>query len=344
MVVKQAPLAIAARAESKAKAERDAKAAADAKVAADAKAWGFDTLTPIGADWIDPNHTPDPMRFVAVRKANGETLRAIPCGKVSLLAAEGGTGKTTLSAQLAIAVATGGDWIGFKVAERGRVLWLLGEEDDAIAKRLVWHAAKAAKLNEGDRAKLLANLHVMAFAGSGAVLALREGTKGADATTFAKNLAAALGASTSDADDPWRLVIVDPLSRFSHAEDENDNATATKVIEGLEMLAKASRAAVLACHHSGKSSKTEKKEGAAAFRGASALLDGARFGMTLSHDSGNGRTLKCAKSNYAKRWDDVPLIFDSTDKVFVLGSSGATAPSANQDAKNNGAKKITVGK
>ena len=331
MVVKQAPLAIAARAESKAKAERDAKAAADAKVAADAKAWGFDTLTPINADWIDPNHTPDPMRFVAVGKANGETLCAIPFGKVSLLAAKGGTGKTTLSAQLAIAVATGGDWIGFGVAEPGRVLWLLGEEDDAIAKRLVWHAANAAKLNEGKRAKLLANLHVMTFAGKGTPLALRE-KRDDKPSEFAMRVAEAFKNGASDA-DPWRLVIVDPLSRFSHAEDENDNAAATKVIEGLETLAKASGAAVLACHHSGKGEKTNGD----AFRGASALLDGARFGMTLAwptaEEETNERTLRCVKSNYGAKWK-ASLTFDVRGKVFVLGSAGASAT----NAKNNRAK------
>ena len=311
------------------KAERDAEA--KAAVIEPMK------LTPINADWIDPDHTPDPMRFVAVRKANGETLRAIPLGKVSLLAAKGGTGKTTLSAQLAVAVATGRDWIGFGVAESGRVLWLLGEEDDAIAQRLVWHAAQAAGLSEGERAKLLANLHVRAFAGSGAVLALREGPKGADPTTFATNLAAALGASTPDA-DPWRLVIVDPLSRFSHAEDENDNAAATKVIEGLETLAKASGAAVLACHHSGKGEKTNGD----AFRGASALLDGARFGMTLAwptdKEEGNERELRCVKSNYGAKWK-ASLTFDVRGKVFVQGSSGATAPSA---ASNGRGKRETA--
>ena len=92
-------------------------------------------------------------------------------------------------------------------------------------------------------------------------------------------------------------------------------------------MAKASGAAVLACHHSGKAPPgAPAKTGAAAFRGASALLDGARFGMTLSDDGGNARTLRCAKSNYAKRWADVELTFDTTDKVFVLGSSGASAP------------------
>lgn len=316
---------------AEARAERDAEA--KASVIEPMK------LTPINADWIDPNHTPDPMRFVAVGKANGETLRAIPLGKVSLLAAKGGTGKTMLSAQLAVAVATGRDWIGFNVAEAGRVLWLLGEEDDAIAQRLVWHAAQAAGLSEGDRAKLLDNLHVKAFAGSGAVLALRQGHHGADPTTFATNLAAAL--STPGA-DPWTLVIVDPLSRFSHAEDENDNASATRVIEGLEALAKASGAAVLACHHSGKGEKTGS--GSDSFRGASALLDGARFGMTLtwpkedSTEETNERELRCVKSNYGAKWK-ASLTFDVRGKVFVRGSSGAPAATTTPDKP----KKITVG-
>ena len=291
---------------------------------------------PIGDDWIDERNPPKPARFLV-----GDVDQpAFPLGKVSILAGKGATGKTTLSAQLAIAVASGtGDWLGLAVNHPGRVLWILAEEDEAIARRLVWHAAKAAGVfdDAGAKRNLLANLRVVALAGTGQPAQLTD--KEGKAIAFAHTLESELRKHEAEA-DPWRLVIVDPLSRFSGAENENDNASATKVIESLERLAKASGAAVLACHHAGKG----PREGDDAIRGASALLDGARFGMTLARPAKpdgekvdppiGDRVLQCVKSNYGPAWWAVPLTFDPVDKVFVLGSSGASAT----NAKNNRAK------
>ena len=270
---------------------------------------------PIGDDWIDERNPPKPARFLV-----GDVDQpAFPLGKVSILAGKGGTGKTGLSAQLAIAVASGtGDWLGLAVNHPGRVLWILAEEDEAIARRLVWHAAKAAGVfdDAGAKRNLLANLRVVALAGTGQRAQLTN--EAGDAIDFAHTLESELRKHEAEAEaDPWRLVIVDPLSRFSGAKDENDNTAATKVIESLERLAKASGAAVLACHHSGKGAK----EGDDAIRGASALLDGARFGMTLARPAkkknddpdppAEDRVLQCVKSNYGPAWWAVSLTFNS---------------------------------
>lgn len=297
---------------------------------------------PIGDDWIDERNPPKPARFLV----GGGGQPAFPLGKVSILAGKGGTGKTGLSAQLAIAVASGtGDWLGLAVNHPGRVLWILAEEDEAIAKRLVWHAAKAAGVfdDAGAKRNLLANLRVVALAGTGQPAQLTD--KDGDAIDFAHTLESELRKPEAEA-DPWRLVIVDPLSRFSGAENENDNASATKVIESLERLAKASGAAVLACHHSGKGAK----EGDDAIRGASALLDGARFGMTLARPTkkktddpdppAEDRVLQCVKSNYGPAWWTVSLTFDSIRMVFKPVSSGAPAPSVRRSAASRGREKL----
>src|SRR5437899_7804452 len=63
----------------------------------------------------------------------------LPLGKVALLVAPGGTGKSQLALQLAIAVATGGslaEW--WQVGEKGPVLALFAEEDEEELHRRVW--------------------------------------------------------------------------------------------------------------------------------------------------------------------------------------------------------------
>ena len=63
----------------------------------------------------------------------------LPLGKVGLLVAPGGTGKSQLALQIAVAVATGGevaDW--WQVGEKGRVLALFAEEDEEELHRRVW--------------------------------------------------------------------------------------------------------------------------------------------------------------------------------------------------------------
>ena len=53
----------------------------------------------------------------------------IPAGQVTLLAGDGGIGKSTLVLQLAAAVATGTPWLGMEVAGQGRVAVLSAEDD-----------------------------------------------------------------------------------------------------------------------------------------------------------------------------------------------------------------------
>jgi hypothetical protein len=69
----------------------------------------------------------------------------LPLGKVGQLIAEGGGGKTQALCQLAIAVATGGTWLGsLDVAPegKGRVLLVLGEEDSDEARRRLYRSAQ----------------------------------------------------------------------------------------------------------------------------------------------------------------------------------------------------------
>lgn len=90
----------------------------------------------------------------------------IPSGTVTLLAGDGGTGKSLLAQQLAVAVATGRPWLG-NAAERGGAVYLSAEDDlDEVHRRLA-DITEAEGLGLAD----LADLHVLPLAGEDAVLA-----------------------------------------------------------------------------------------------------------------------------------------------------------------------------
>lgn len=79
----------------------------------------------------------------------------LPLGKVGVLSAEGGAGKTSVLVALALSVATGRPWLGhFRVdeaARRGRVLLALGEEDEEEVHRRLYAASEALGLDGESR-------------------------------------------------------------------------------------------------------------------------------------------------------------------------------------------------
>ena len=94
-------------------------------------------------EWYE---TAPPARRWLLRDARtGNREGVFPLGKVGLLAAAGGAGKTTAVVQLSVAVATQTTWLGaFEIPEAGKVLLALGEEDGQEAHRRIHRAAREA--------------------------------------------------------------------------------------------------------------------------------------------------------------------------------------------------------
>jgi len=93
----------------------------------------------------------------------------IPGRAVTLLQGDGGTGKSLLALQLAVATATGLPWLGQDV-ERGKVLYLYAEDDrDVLNRRLV-----AITLDYGMELDRLTGLKVMDVTGEDPVLAAAD--------------------------------------------------------------------------------------------------------------------------------------------------------------------------
>jgi len=246
----------------------------------------------------------------------------LPMGKVGMLAAGGGVGKTMALVQLALAVATGRPWLatasgsgGFLTPEGGgRVLLALGEEDELEVRRRLFRAAELMRRArdrhvEADLWKAAERIVVLPLAGRDVSLVdgpdPRIGKRSSSSSQTAVDLARLLEEDGQRRGD-WALVVVDPLSRFAGIDSEKDNAAATRFIQELERFTEApGTPTVLVAHHASQDGRTKSKNGEQAddthARGVTALSDGVRWHAALAKkdaDDVRMATLAVVKSNY----------------------------------------------
>jgi hypothetical protein len=107
-------------------------------------------------------------------------------------------------------------------------------------------------------------------------------------------------------DEPFALVIVDPLARWAAGEIDKDNAAACAVISALEAFIPAGARegkpgpCVLVAHHTSKAGRNgEMLDPASTIRGASALTDNARWAALLKAGEADDEvSFEVVKSNY----------------------------------------------
>lgn len=240
----------------------------------------------------------------------------MPRGKVGILAAAGGVGKTYALCGLALAVVTGRRWLGhFPVGDKctRRAVLILGEEDPGELQRRLHVQAQAMELGEHEQQAVTGILALPGAALDTLALTQPEEHGGRAATVFAGGLFAHLKQIADETGKGWDVVILDPLSRFSGPDVEKDNSAATRLIQVLELFTTLpGNPAVIVAHHT---SQASRKEGpaelvtaaATAVRGATALTDGSRWVGTLdevavsagSNLPGHAR-LRVVKSNYGR--------------------------------------------
>lgn len=238
----------------------------------------------------------------------------LPLGVVGLLAAAGGTGKSFATLQLAVSTATGWPFFGMAMERTGSVLIVSAEDDrDEIHRRLhavVDHYSAIEDLagdwSQYDQA-IRDRLRVVDRVGMDNRLTMsikRETIR----TGFAKCVI-----ETAKLMDGPALIVLDPLSRFDGGE-PNDNSDGTRLIEAAESIRIATGATVLLPHHVSKASLRDDSSGQDAIRGASGLVDGARWaalmqslpekeakGLGISEDeAGHYLRMRLVKANYVK--------------------------------------------
>lgn len=283
--------------------------------------------SPVG-EWWNEVTDPKPREYLLFDERDGPRKGVFPAGRVAMLAAGGGVGKSFAALDLAVSIATGRAWLrpmpssnepaAFVPGRTGKVLALFGEEErPELARRL------SAILGDGpdgvtahQEALLKERLHLVPLAGVQVGCTDRDGRvtdEGAELLRRARELA------------PLALIVVDPLSRFSGPAAETDNALATRFVTFLEQLSEAGggpdeRAAVLVVHHHSQSGRQRGDTTDTAARGVSALVDGVRWVANMHRVAigadNNGETrdysslyvsLSVAKSSYCATPEPVYL-------------------------------------
>lgn len=182
-------------------------------------------------------------------------------GTVGALVAPGATGKSFFGLQAAMSVAGEGggcDLLGLSPAQSGRVAYIAGEDPEPALIRRV-HSIGG----------LLAPVARRAIAGN----LLLEPILGRRLNVMDDRHLSRLVDYCGDC----RLVVLDTLSRI-HQLDENSNGEMSHLIGTLEYLAATTGAAVLFLHHVSKGSARDgQADQQQAARGASALVDNARW-------------------------------------------------------------------
>lgn len=218
------------------------------------------------------NEVPVPYDYV---------LPALERGKIALVVASSGVGKSFFVLQTAISVATGvplcgGIWeTSTSTFPIRRVTIFFAEDSKKDIERRIHSISEVYKSNDINlKDGLVAeNLNIVSLVGYVPELMDKEGniSKSGFYDAIIKYC------------EGSELIILDPYSRFKGISDENSNAFANRFVQYLEDIAKRDNSSILITQHTSKFSSFngigDQKE---AGRGASALTDAVRLQINLS--------------------------------------------------------------
>jgi RecA-family ATPase len=201
-----------------------------------------------------------------------EVIPGFYVGTVGALVAPGGTGKSFLALELAMAVASPlADIASFNPVNHGRVLYLNAEDIYLeIGRRLAW---LGERISPEAKEQLKDNLVIASATGALMDLSIKPDVAEKGITDI-EQLVESFGG--------FRLIILDTLTRF-HSLEENNNGQMSQLVSQLEYLAKHTGAAILFLHHTNKIAIREgSSDSQAASRGASSLVDNVRYAAYLT--------------------------------------------------------------
>jgi RecA-family ATPase len=235
----------------------------------------------------------------------------VPRSTVTLISGDGGTGKSLLMMQLAVAVCAARPWLGMSVAA-GRAIFVSAEDEEDELHRRLSDILRAEDLDFG----AVGGLTIRSLAGEDALLAV-EG----EAELLETDLFRELAAHTATAQPV--LVLIDTAADV-YPGDENFKAKVRQFIGILRGLALRSRCAVVLLSHpslSGMASGTGTS-------GNTAWSNSVRSRLYLNRVVEDGqeadpdrRVLTVKKSNYGRTGGDVFVRYN--DGSFQREAGGA---------------------
>ncbi len=230
---------------------------------------------------------PPPRRWLLKTRPKGSEPPegVLPLAVVGMLAAQGAAGKTWALTQLALSVSTGHAWLdNYAVDEPGNVLLALGEEPEDEVRWRLYYAAQEMGLTEEEKRIAAVRLFPLALSGRQVALTLASDVAEKAGLTELPETPVAQALRKRLEGREWRLIEVDPLSRFAGPDVELDAAQATRFIQVLETFTRvAGNPTVIFAHHTGKAARKDSQRGAdaTAARGSSALSDAVRWQANL---------------------------------------------------------------
>lgn len=229
----------------------------------------------------------------------------VPQNTVTLFSGDGGTGKSLLALQLAVAIAAQTAWIG-KTVNTGRVIFLSAEDDNDELHRRLDDILTAENRGYDD----LSGLTLRSLAGEDALLAVDSQIALVQSALFQELDKRAAGEAPA-------LIVIDTLADVYPAN-ENDRAKARQFVGILRGLAIKRKCAVLLLGHP---SLTGLNSGTGT-SGSTAWNNSVRSRLYLSRITDNGfepdsdaRVLSTKKANYGRTGGEIRLKWEAG--VFV---------------------------
>lgn len=216
---------------------------------------------PISSPWDQPPEA-IPAREWIIR---GLMIRR----HISILVAPGGSGKSLLSAQWAVALAIGMSWGGWTPVEAQKVLLINAEDDGDEMRRRIHAACKIMNVNPHS---LMGRLFL---ADDPRSIVVAKTTK--DKVVTATPLADAITRTVEE--NGIGVVVVDPFAETFEG-DENSNSEVKWAAAIWRAVARETSCSVMLVHHTPKYAKGMAGDADAA-RGAGALVNSARIVSTL---------------------------------------------------------------
>lgn len=248
----------------------------------------------------------------------------VPDATVTLLGGDGGTGKSLLALQLAVATARGGAWLHRPVEAPGRALFLTAEDELAEVHRRLADICAAERFDM----ERLGDLFLRSLAGDDALLAMLDRASGILVPT---PLFAALDAAVAELKPS--AVFLDTLADL-HSGDENNRAHARQFIGLIRGLAIRHDCAVVLLAHPSLSGMSS----GSGLSGSTAWNGSVRSRLYLDRVREDGyepdpdaRRLSTKKANYGPTGEEIALRWQGG--VFV-----ADAPQGGLDRMAASAK------
>lgn len=219
---------------------------------------------------LDAEIQPQKYLIETMHTAYSEPAGVMPAGRVGMLAAEGGAGKTWAAIQLAVSMGSGHPWLdSYNTCSVGDTFLGLGEEERQAAERRFQLACRGHGMSNDGYQRTRRRVDMQALAGR------RLNLIGSDGPT---DIWARMVDRLDKSKRHWSLIVLDPLSRWGGRDVERDESTATDFIAFLEQMTELrGNPTVLVLHHTNKASRGGVRTTAGAARGTSALTDGVRW-------------------------------------------------------------------